>query len=210
MAGSAVAAFILVALAELGDKTQLLTLVLASRHGVRSVVLGVGAAIVVLQTAAVAFGATLGSLIPQGVLPWIAGMTFIAFGVWTLAGSSEEGEGGVAPAARVVGSGVATAFGAFLLAELGDKTQLMTAALAADPVRVTAGAVTRGATGAGAWVGVLLGSVLAMFAVNGLAALAGSALGARLAPRRVARFAGLIFLAVGVATLWMAWRGGSP
>lgn len=202
---------VLVAIAELGDKTQLLTLALAARHGASRVLLAVGAAIVLLQGMATVAGGALGTLVPRAFVSWVAACLFVAFGVWTIATAGRE-EPAEAVRGRRVGPAI-SAFAAFLVAELGDKTQLMTAAIAAEPSIAAVPARILGAGGAtaGSGIGTLasvwVGSALGMFAVNAVAALIGSAVGSRLPRAIVARVAGAALILFGVAALWAAWRG---
>ena len=81
--GDVGAAFVVVFLAELGDKTQLVALTLASRYPARQVLLALGAAIVVLQTISVTAGALLSRVVPDRALAIGAGLLFLGFAVWT-------------------------------------------------------------------------------------------------------------------------------
>ena len=173
-------AFGVVFLAELGDKTQLLVAVQATRARAARVLAEAVLAFGLLTIAAVAAGSWLGRWIPPLAAAVASGVLFVAFGVAAiLRRDADAGEGRPA---------TGTTFLLVLVGELGDKTQLATAALAA----------TQGhpfAVGLGAWLGLAASSVLAV--------LAGSWLQGRLTPRRTALLAGTLFLAVGVATL--AW-----
>lgn len=210
MLTTSVSTFLLVALAELGDKTMLLTLVLASRYRLGTVLAGVAAAILALQALAVIVGASVGMIVPVSMLSWIVGGLFVVFGAWMLlTAPAGDGEGEVRASAR---AGMLTAFASFFLAELGDKTQIMTAAIAADPAALSkplaaVGLSSAVPSGIPAVAGVFVGSSLAMMAVNGIAGVLGSALGARLPRTVMARVAGAVFLATGAVSLWFAWRG---
>ena len=96
--------FFLVALAEMADKTQLLSLSLACRYPPRKVLLGVALAIALLNLVAVAAGALLGQLLPIMWVKVAAGVLFIGFGVWTLLDKDdeEENEGDIAGPGRNV------------------------------------------------------------------------------------------------------------
>lgn len=199
----------LVAIAEFGDKTQMLTLMLAARYRTRQVLLGVGIAILALQALAVTVGGVVGTVLPQRVIGIGAGLLFIGFGLFALRGAfappAEETEDAAPKTARF-GPVAATAI-AFFVAELGDKTQLMTMSIAADP-RAAAGTLALfdgisvpDLAGPAALLAVWLGSTTGMFAVNGLAALAGGALGARISRKAVALLSGVVFLGFGIATL---------
>lgn len=179
--GDVLAAFAVVFLAELGDKTQLVALTLAGRYPPGRVLLVLGAAIAVLQTLSVTAGALISRTMPDRAIAIGAGLLFLVFGVLTWRSADEE-EVGDEAAARAGLLGVAIAF---FLAELGDKTMLTTAGLAAD----------RGA------VPVWLGSFTAMVAATALAVLAGRALTRRVSPRALRRAGAVAFLFVGALTL---------
>ena len=125
------AAFVLalgvVFLAELGDKSQLLALTLAARRPAAQVLLGVGLAALVLQGLSAGLGAALASAVPTSTVMVVAGISFLLAALLTLRGDD------AAPALTPgrAGSTVLLAFAAMFVAELGDKTMLATAALAA-------------------------------------------------------------------------------
>ena len=123
-------ATILIALAELGDKTQLLALVLACRYDPWKVLLGIFGATLLIHLLSTVVGAAVGSFIPTLYLTWGAGLLFVGFGLWTLRGDS-VGEDEPDMPDRF--GPVLTSAIAFFLAELGDKTQIMTMTIAADP-----------------------------------------------------------------------------
>ncbi len=112
--------------AELGDKTQFLMIAMASKYRIRTILIGVGAAICALNALAIVAGTLLGGFLPVIVINIVAGLAFLCFAYMALGDGSEEentvGEGG----------SVFTVFGTFFLAELGDKTQLTALTLAAD------------------------------------------------------------------------------
>jgi putative Ca2+/H+ antiporter (TMEM165/GDT1 family) len=174
-------------LAELGDKTQLLLAAQAARGPARRIVLEAVAAFAVLTALAVLAGAWVASVVPPVAATLASGALFLVFGVLALRkGDEEDGEGG-----RTGGRGT---FVLVLLAELGDKTQVATAALAASSASPLA-------TGLGAWLALSASAVLAAFA--------GSWLASRMEPRRRARLSAAVFLLVGAATLaygaWLAF-----
>jgi Ca2+/H+ antiporter, TMEM165/GDT1 family len=172
------AAFAVVLLAELGDKTQLVALTLAGRHPALRVLLALTAAIAVLQTLSVTAGALVAEAVPDRAIAIAAGLLFLGFAVWTW--RSDDEDEGDAGARGLVGAAVA-----FFLAELGDKTMLTTAGLAAD----------RGA------VAVWIGSFAAMVAATALAVVAGRGLTARVRPETLRRIGAVAFAVVGVVTL---------
>jgi len=199
-----------VALAELGDKTQLLTMVLAAKASRISVILGVVGAILALQTLAVALGATVGSLIPGNIAGLISGVLFLGFGAWTLlASGNHDDHGADKQLAKVTKWGPVVGIALiFFLAELGDKTQLMTISIAANPaaaidamaafgLRATPTAQTGGLVTLSVW----LGSTAGMLLVNGLALLAGTLLRERLSAKVISVVSGVAFIGFGVAVL---------
>lgn len=158
--GALLAAIGIVFLAELGDKTQLVALGLGARHRLGPVLVGVTLGYAATNLLSVVVGGLLGAALPTRALGIGGGVLFLAFAAWSLRGSEVEAdEGQTASGAattrwpRVVASVAATMF----VAELGDKTMLATATLAAqgNPVLVWIGA-TIGITASGA-VGVFVG-----------------------------------------------------
>lgn len=82
--------FLLVLIAEIGDKTQLMCMAFASRYKVRDVAIGVGTAIILLNGIAVALGSLLGSIIPFNYIKIVAALCFIAFGLWTIKDKEDD------------------------------------------------------------------------------------------------------------------------
>ena len=128
----------LVALAEMGDKTQLLALVLATRfRRPWAVIAGIFAATVVNHTLTGLVGIEVGGLIPPLWLKWGLGLSYVVMGAWTLVPDQlgdDEGE----PKAGRHGAFVTTMI-TFFLVEMGDKTQIATMALAAQFQNLAAG-----------------------------------------------------------------------
>lgn len=205
-----VIAAVLVAVAELGDKTQMLSLMLACRYPPRQVFIGVLLAVTALQLIATAAGAIVGDLLPELLLAWVTAVLFIGFGVWSLRDAARD-DGEDAPDKCGSWGPVATVAAAFFVAELGDKTQILTFAIAADPaaaVRVLAPlgvSMPADASATGVFLGVWLGSIVGMMLVNGLAIWAGNAIGRRVPRWVVARVSGVIFIVFGVAALVSAY-----
>ena len=199
---------ILITLAELGDKTQLLALVLATRYKAWQVMVGIFAATLLIHFFSTLVGGAVGSFVPQIVLSWVAGLLFVGFGIWTLRGDSvDEDE---QPKASRFGP-IVTVGIAFFIAELGDKTQIMTMTIAADPGAalrslgaVGAALVPAGLavpTGTAAFIGVWLGSTMGMVIADGIAILIGSVLGKKLPEKLITRISGIVFILFGVGII---------
>ena len=146
-----------VALAEMGDKTQLLAFILAARFKrPLPIILGILCATLLNHGLAGALGTWISSAISTDILRWVLGLSFIGMAIWTLIPDKiEEGETHIASKLGVFGATFIT----FFLAEMGDKTQLATIALAAHyvaPVMVIAGTT----------LGMLIADVPAVFLGN--------------------------------------------
>ncbi|HWH24955.1 MAG TPA: TMEM165/GDT1 family protein [Candidatus Limnocylindria bacterium] len=173
-------AFGVVIVAELGDKSQLLTLSFAARYPAWLVLAGVTIAALLMLGLAVLAGSMFALVLPIAVVQVAAGIAFLAFGIWTLRGDDDEQLAGAAQV-RGVARALLTVAGAFLIAEFGDKTMLATLTLAAtaDPL--------------GTWLGAGAG----MVGANVAAIVVGALLGARLPRRPIRILAALAFLVVG-------------
>lgn len=173
----------LVALAEIGDKTQLLALMLSARfRRPWPIVLGILVATLANHAGAGIAGALLGSLIAGAWLGWAVGLTFVAMAVWALFPDKyDENE---SAAAR--GGAFVTTVLVFFLAEIGDKTQIATIGLAARFEQVH-------------WV--VLGTTLGMMLANIPAVLVGERLAGRLPLQAIRYAAALVFAVLGVATI---------
>jgi putative Ca2+/H+ antiporter (TMEM165/GDT1 family) len=176
--------FGMIFLAELGDKTQLVALTLATQYKASIVLAGIFSATLAVHVFSTALGGLMGGLLPTDWIKFIAGVAFIGFGFWTLRGDClEEGENGTC---RRIASPFWLVFVTFFLAELGDKTMLSTVTLAAT----------------GSFVLVWIGSTVGMVASDGLAILVGKLLGTKLPERLVKIGAGVIFLGFGVFSIF--------
>jgi len=174
----------IVALAEIGDKTQLLTLVLAARYKKPwPIVVGIFVATLVNHAIAGAVGAWLTKAIGPDAMRWVLGVSFIGMAVWMLIPDKLDAEAG---ATRKVGGVFATTTLLFFLAEIGDKTQIATVALAARFDSLVA---------------VVMGTTVGMLLANAPVAFFGEALAKRLPVRAVHIVAALIFVALGVGIL---------
>ena len=179
-----------VALAEIGDKTQLLAFILAARFKKPwPIIAGILCATLVNHGLAGALGAWITTAVPPEILRWILGASFLGMAVWTLIPDKiEEEEMQVAKRFGVFGATLVT----FFLAEIGDKTQIATVAMAAhyaSPLLVVVGTT----------LGMLLADVPAVFV--------GDKLAHRIPMKLVHSIAAAIFALLGVATLLGAGSG---
>jgi putative Ca2+/H+ antiporter (TMEM165/GDT1 family) len=173
----------IVALAEIGDKTQLLAFLLAARfRRPLPIVLGIFVATLANHAFAAAVGALVGRLLGPEVMRWVLGVAFIGMAGWIMVPDDIDATES-APARCGV---FMTTLLAFFLAEMGDKTQVATVALAA---RYTSA------------VAVVAGTTLGMMLANVPAVIFGDRIAARAPLKLVHGLAALIFLVLGVATL---------
>jgi putative Ca2+/H+ antiporter (TMEM165/GDT1 family) len=175
-----------VAIAEIGDKTQLLSLILAAKYRKPwPICLGILAATLVNHALAGSVGALVARYLTPAVLKWIVALSFFAVALWTLKPDSADDE----EAARGAGHGVLFAtIVAFFIAEMGDKTQVATVVLAAQYHPL--------------WQ-VIAGTTLGMLLANVPVVWLGSRFAAKL-PLKAARIsAAVLFAALGV---WILMR----
>jgi len=177
-----------VALAEIGDKTQLLALVLAARYRKpMPIVLGILLATVLNHALAGSVGAVVARLIDPGILRWVLGTSFIAMAAWMLVPDRYEERQAKPPRFGVF---VTTLF-AFFLLEMGDKTQVATVALAAKYPQLVA---------------VVAGTTIGMMLANVPAVLLGEVAATKLPLRLVHAICAAVFAVIGVVVL----LGGLP
>ena len=173
-----------VALAEIGDKTQLLAFILAARFKKPlPIIAGILAATLINHGLAGALGAWITSAVSPEVLRWVLGASFLGMAAWTLIPdkiAAEETR--VASKLGVFGATFIT----FFLAEMGDKTQIATVALAAHY--------------ANAWL-VVVGTTLGMLLADVPAVLVGDKLADKIPMQLVHAIAASVFAVLGVATL---------
>ena len=178
-------------LAELGDKSQLMTMTYALRHHWWVVLSGVGIASFLVHGPSVTIGHFVGLTLPEKPIAFAAAIAFLLFAVWTWRDSrkgDEDDEVTVAEPRYVIFAVVSS----FVLAELGDKTMLVTVALASDN------------TWAGVWIGATAGMVLA----DGVAIVVGRLLYRRLPERFLHVMASVLFLLFGLWLLFDNALGG--
>jgi Ca2+/H+ antiporter, TMEM165/GDT1 family len=195
-----------ITLAELGDKTFFMALILAVRHPRRWVFLGAFAALTAVTLISLGLGYGLRELLPASVVPWLAALLFLAFGIKLLIdaqgmGADEadeeerEAENAINQAERqgpisTTWAVIWEAFALVFVAELGDRTQFATIFLATAPAFTFAGLLA----------GTLLGHAL----VTWLAVGAGKWIGSRVDERLLYRLSGGLFVAFGLASLAQA------
>jgi putative Ca2+/H+ antiporter (TMEM165/GDT1 family) len=176
-----------VALAEMGDKTQLLAFILAARFKKPvPIILGILLATLVNHGLAGALGAWITSVVSPDAMRWVLGLSFIAMAIWTLIPDKiEEEETQVAQKLGVFGATLVT----FFLAEMGDKTQIATVALAAHYV---------------APLLVVIGTTLGMLIADVPAVFVGNKFAAKIPMKLVHSIAAAIFAIMGLLTLLKA------
>ena len=195
-----------ITLAELGDKTFFMALILAVRHRPRWVFIGAFSALAAVTLISLGLGYGLKELLPQGVVPWIAAALFLGFGLKLLfdaqgmAANAAEAEAQDAESVidraenghcySTAWSVIWEAFGLVFIAELGDRTQFATIFLAAAP----------GFT----FAGLLAGSLLGHAVVTALAVGAGQWIGKRVNEALLYRLSGGLFLVFGLVSLKQA------
>ncbi|HLZ96755.1 MAG TPA: TMEM165/GDT1 family protein [Steroidobacteraceae bacterium] len=177
-----------IAVAEVGDRTQLLSLVLAARYRKPlPIIAGILCATLANHAAAGFVGLWVGSRLKPELLQIVVGVSMIAMALWTLKPDELE-EGAAAPSAA--GAFLATLTG-FFIAEIGDKTQVATMALAAAYANLSI---------------VVLGTTLGMLAANAPVVFLGKAFADRLPLKVIHYAASVLFLIIGAVFLFRALR----
>ena len=177
--------FVVIFVAELGDKSQLMAMTFATRYRFWLVVAAITAATAVVHLLSVAVGALVGASLPTTAINIIAGLAFLGFGLWTLRGD-ELSDDEQTRAARSTRSAFFAVASAFFLAELGDKTMLATD---------------------NGWLGTWIGSTLGMVAADALAIGIGAYLGKKLPEKTVRIGAAILFFAFGAWLIAEGLRG---
>ena len=176
-----------VALAEMGDKTQLLSLMLAARYPRQSlaIILGIFVATIANHACAALLGHWLMTLVSPDVMRWILGISFLGIGLWLLVPDHIDDAQGSKVADRAIQVFVLTVV-LFFLAEMGDKTQIATIALGARYEDV---------------VSVTIGTTLGMMLANAPAVWVGQKFTQRMPIKWVHAIAAISFIIIGLATL---------
>jgi Ca2+/H+ antiporter, TMEM165/GDT1 family len=176
-----------VAIAEIGDKTQLLALVLAAKFRKPiPIILGILVATLANHAAAAAIGTWLTRVVGPDVMRWLLGISFIAMGIWTLIPDKPDLDD-EKPSSKDGWGVFSTTAAAFFLLEMGDKTQIATVALAAKYSNLAL---------------VTAGTTFGMMLANVPAVLLGDVAAKRLPLALVRAVAALIFVALGVVALF--------
>ena len=197
-----------ITLAELGDKTFFMALILAVRHRARWVFIGSFAALTAVTLISLALGYGLRELLPQSLVPWLAAVLFLSFGIKLLidaqgmaanAATEEKAEAEqaitTAESSKAFNTAWAVIWEAFVLvfiAELGDRTQFTTIFMVTAPAQVFS------------FGGLLAGTLLGHALVTWLAVGAGKWIGQWVNERLLYRLSGGLFLVFGLAALSQA------
>ena len=197
-----------ITLAELGDKTFFMALILAVRHRARWVFIGAFGALTAVTLISLGLGYGLRELLPQAVVPWLAAVLFLGFGIKLLLDAqgmaADAAEEEAEEAEEVINAAetrrplttawavIWEAFGLVFIAELGDRTQFTTIFMATAPAKVFS------------FAGLLAGTLLGHALVTWMAVGAGKWIGQRVNERLLYRLSGALFLVFGLAALKQA------
>ncbi len=182
---------IIIFLAELGDKSQLLALSLATCYNTKVVLWGIFWSTLAVHVFSAAIGSFMGGLLPTDWIMFIAGLSFIAYGFWTLRGDSLDDDD--ASCKRTIHP-FWLVFTTFFMAELGDKTMLGTVSLATT----------------NPFLPVWIGSTVGMVISDALAIVVGKMLGKNLPEKTIKIAAGFIFFVFGAWTMYDGGKAFSP
>ncbi len=178
-----ISSFLFIVLAEMGDKSQLLALAFATKYNPYKVILAIFVATFINHSLAVLLGQFLTTVVPIDVISFVAALSFICFGLWTIRGDKLEGE-----EKRESKYGpVATVAIAFFLAEMGDKTQLATISLAVEYR---------------SFASILMGTTLGMVTADAFGIIAGIVLSKRIPERTIKWFSAGIFILFGLVGVY--------
>lgn len=180
-----IASFLFVVLAEMGDKTQLLVMAFAARYSAYKVLLAVFLATLINHALAVTLGHFLTVVIPLEVISFVAALSFVIFGLWTIKGDQLHGED--KKESRF--GPVLTVGIAFFLAEMGDKTQLATISLAVEYRNM---------------LNVLIGTTLGMVVADAIGIIAGLVLRKHIPESAIKWVSACIFILFGFIGVYKA------
>ncbi|MEG0274143.1 MAG: TMEM165/GDT1 family protein [Longicatena sp.] len=181
--------FLLVFIAEMADKTQFMIMALTNRFRIKTILMGMISGIIIIAGLSVLAGDIIGDFVPVKVIKICGGVMFLLFGLWNLRkGKDEESHHKVGMKLPIISIALS-----FILAELGDKTQLATVALAADHMQ------DHLAIFAGSAIGLILANIVGIFA--------GKFIFSKLPEDRVKLISSCIFFFFGSTTLFEAIPG---
>lgn len=185
MIADAVSAFVVITLAELADKTQFLAMGLTARYKLGEVATGIALAIMTLNLFGVGIGRFVAEVLPSELIRLVAGLSFLAFAIV----SSGPPVSSAKDRQTKLG-GIPAIYAAFILAELGDKTQL--------------GVMSLTAANPHAALGIFIGASAGMLLADGLAMTLGVMLGRALPQKLMCRLSALVFTVFGAVMLYPA------
>ena len=178
-----IGSFLFVFLAEMGDKTQLLSMAFAAKFSAVKVLIAVFLATLLNHALAVGLGHFLACVIPMGIISFLASLSFIIFGLWTIRGdklkAEDKKESRLGPILTV---GIA-----FFLAEMGDKTQLATISLAVEYQNVFS---------------VLMGTTLAMVTADAIGIIIGIVMRKHIPEKAIKWFSAVVFVLFGLSGVY--------
>ncbi|MBM7869891.1 putative Ca2+/H+ antiporter (TMEM165/GDT1 family) [Clostridium pascui] len=176
-------ALLFVVVAEMGDKTQLLAMAMASKYKAKQVLIGVFIATIFNHALAVAVGSYLSAFIPMNNVKIVAAISFLIFGLWTLRGDKIDDEN----EKKAKFGPVVTVAIAFFIAEMGDKTQLMTVAISAQYQQP---------------IYILMGTTVGMMVADSIGIIGGAWMCKNIPEVYIKWIAGVIFMFFGTLTLY--------
>lgn len=179
-------AFLLIFIAEMGDKTQILAMAFATKFPVKKVLIGIFLGSLFNHGLAVALGSYISNFIPVETIQIIAGFAFVGFSLWTLKSEDEDDE---AEDRNTKFGPVLTVAIAFFIGELGDKTQLTAITLGTDAVFPFA---------------IVLGTVSGMIVTGGMGILIGKKLGDKIPEFAIKIIAASVFMFFGISKLYQS------
>jgi putative Ca2+/H+ antiporter (TMEM165/GDT1 family) len=181
--------FLFVVIGEMGDKTQLLAMAFATKIKAWKVMIGVFIATVLNHGLAVLTGSLIAHIVwLQNWISLVAAVAFVFFGIWTVHGDSLEGE----DKRKTRFGAIATVAIAFFFAEMGDKTQLLTISLAADPKFAPYP------------LAILIGTTIGMLIADGIGIILGVILHKRIPEGIIKIFAAAAFIVFGLIGIFEA------
>lgn len=185
MSQELIQAFMLIFIAEMGDKTQILAMAFATRFPVKKVFLGIFLGSLLNHGLAVWLGSYISNFVPINTIQIIAGLAFVGFALWTLKPEGDDDDEGSSQRSKF--GPVMTVALAFFIGELGDKTQLTAITLAVDAVYPLA---------------ILAGTVMGMVVTGGLGIVVGRQLGDKVPELAIKIIASSVFMFFGITKLY--------